>query len=64
MSKHHKSLNELSIDEINKIEPKLKIDVLKIFDLNYSVNSKTSYGGTSFGNIKKMIRSYNKKNEK
>ena len=62
--RHHKSLNELSIDEINKIEPKLKIDVLKIFDLNYSVNSKTSYGGTSFGNIKKMIRSYNKKNEK
>ena len=59
-----KSLSDLSINEINKVEPKLKSDVLKIFDLNYSINSKTSHGGTSFGNIKKMIRRYKKNNEK
>ena len=59
-----KSLGDLTINEINKVEPKLKSDVLKIFDLNYSVNSKTSHGGTSFGNIKKMIRRYKKNNEK
>ena len=59
-----KSLSDLTINEINKIEPKLKSDVLKIFDLNYSINSKTSHGGTSFGNIKKMIRRYKKNNEK
>ena len=59
-----KSLNDLTINEINKVEPKLKSDVLKIFDLNYSINSKTSHGGTSFGNIKKMIRRYKKNNEK
>ena len=59
-----KSLSDLTINEINKVEPKLKSDVLKIFDLNYSINSKTSHGGTSFGNIKKMIRRYKKKNEK
>jgi len=53
-----------TINEINKVEPKLKSDVLKIFDLNYSINSKTSHGGTSFGNIKKMIRRYKKNNEK
>ncbi len=56
-----KSLSDLTINEINKVEPKLKSDVLKIFDLNYSINSKTSHGGTSFGNIKKMIKRYKKK---
>jgi len=59
-----KSLSDLTINEINKVEPKLKSDVLKIFDLNYSINSKTSHGGTSFGNIKKMIRRYKKNYEK
>ena len=58
--KNGKSLSDLTINEINKVEPKLKSDVLKIFDLNYSINSKTSHGGTSFGNIKKMIRRYKK----
>ena len=62
--RHGKSLSDLTINEINKVEPKLKSDVLKIFDLNYSINSKTSHGGTSFGNIKKMIRRYKKNNEK
>ena len=62
--KNGKTLSDLTINEINKVEPKLKSDVLKIFDLNYSINSKTSHGGTSFGNIKKMIRRYKKNNEK
>ena len=62
--KNNKSLDQLTIDEIKTIEPKLTNDVLKIFDLNFSVNSKSSFGGTSFGNIKKMIRSYKKSNEK
>ena len=53
-----KKLDELNINELNKIEPKLTKDVLKIFDLEYSVRSKKSYGGTSFGNIKKMITKY------
>ena len=59
--KKHKKLSELRIEEINLIEPKLKKDVLKVFDLKYSINSKTSYGGTSFENIKKMIKSYKNK---
>ena len=62
--KNNKSLDQLTLDEIKTIEPKLTNDVLKIFDLNFSVNSKSSFGGTSFGNIKKMIRSYKKSNEK
>ena len=53
-----KKLNELTMNELKKIEPKLTIDVLKVFDLKNSVNSKKSYGGTSFDNIKKMIIKY------
>ena len=56
----NKKLNELSIAELQKIEPKLTIAVLKIFSLKNSVNSKKSYGGTSFDNIKKMIIKYKK----
>ena len=53
--KKKKKLNELNILELKKIEPKLTEKVLKVFDLKYSINSKKSYGGTSFYNIKKMI---------
>ena len=55
-----KKLNELSLDEFKKIEPKLNNNVLKVFNLENSVNSKKSYGGTSFDNIKKMIMKYKK----
>jgi argininosuccinate lyase len=58
--KKKKKLGELSIEELKKIEPKLTNDVLKVFDLKNSVNSKKSYGGTSFDNIKKMIIKYKK----
>jgi len=59
--KNKKKLNELSIEQLKKIEPKLTIEVLKVFNLKNSVNSKKSYGGTSFDNIKKMIIKYKKK---
>ena len=55
-----KKLNQLSINELKKIEPMLTPDVLKVFNLKYSVNSKKSFGGTSFANIKKMITKYKK----
>ena len=58
--KKRKKLDELSLEELKKIEPKLNSDVLKVFDLKNSVNSKKSYGGTAFGNIKKMIMKYKK----
>ncbi len=58
--KRKKKLNELSLEELRKIEPKLKEDVLKVFNLRNSINSKKSYGGTSFDNIKKMIIKYKK----
>ena len=58
--KKKKRLDELSLKELKKIEPKLNSDVLKVFDLKNSVNSKKSYGGTAFDNIKKMIMKYKK----
>ena len=61
--KKKKNLNELTIEEFKKIEPKLTNDVLKVFDLKNSVNSKKSYGGTSFDNIKKMIINIKNKND-
>jgi len=59
--KKKKKLKDLKIEELKKIEPKLTNDVLKVFDLKNSVNSKKSYGGTSFVNIKRMISKYRKK---
>ena len=59
--KNKKKLSELKIGELKKIEQKLSNDILKVFDLKNSINSKKSYGGTSFENIKKMIMKYKKK---
>ena len=58
--KKKKRLNELTLEELKTIEPRLTSEVMKVFDLKNSVNSKKSYGGTSFGNIKKMITKYKK----
>ena len=58
--KKRKKLNELTIEELKKTESKLTKDVLKVFNLENSVNSKKSYGGTAFDNIKKMIVKYKK----
>ena len=59
--KKKKRLDELSLEELKMIEPKLNEDVLKVFDLKNSVNSKKSFGGTSFANIKRMINKYKRK---
>ena len=56
--KNKKKLSDLSIEEIKKIEPKVKDDVVGVLSIKNSVNSKKSYGGTSFENIKKMIKKY------
>ncbi len=58
--KKNKKLDELTIDEIKSINPSINEDVLNILDLKNSIKSKKSYGGTSFDNIKKMIKKYRK----
>ena len=58
--KENKQLKDLEIEKLKKIEPNLNEDIFNIFNLKNSVNSKKSYGGTSFDNIKKMIKKYKK----
>ena len=56
----NKLLSELSLKEIMKIYKNLDKKVLKIFDVNNSMNSKKSYGGTCTANVKAMIKKYKK----
>ena len=56
--KKGKVFKELTIDEIKKIEPKLNSKVFSVFDTSNSIKSKKSFGGTSFDNINKMIKTY------
>ena len=58
--KKNKKLNELKLDEIKKIKKNLNKKVMKVFDVKNSINSKSSYGGTSVKNIKNMITKYKK----
>jgi len=51
----NKKLNQLNFNEVKKIKNDLNFKVMKVFDVRNSVNSKSSYGGTSTKNIKKMI---------
>ena len=61
--KKNKQLNELTLNEFRKFEPKLTNDVFNVLNLEYSIKSKKSYGGTSFDNVKKMIIKYKKRND-
>jgi argininosuccinate lyase len=58
--KNKKTLDQISLEELKKFYKNLDKDVLKIFDVRNSMNSKKSYGGTSSANIKKMIKKYKK----
>ena len=53
--KNKKKLNQLSFDEVKKMDKDLNKNVMRVFDVKNSVNLKISYGGTSTKNIKKMI---------
>ena len=53
--KNKKRLNQLNFYEVKRMKNDLDKNVMKVFDVKNSVNLKTSYGGTSTKNIKKMI---------
>ena len=50
-----KKLNELHFNEVKKISGNLDKKAMKVFNVRNSVDLKSSYGGTSTKNIKKMI---------
>ena len=58
--KNNITLNEVKLKDLLKVYKNLDKSVLKIFDVKNSMNSKTSYGGTSAKNIAKMIKKYKK----
>ncbi|MDC1096327.1 argininosuccinate lyase [Pelagibacteraceae bacterium] len=58
--KNNITLNKIPLEILKKFYKDLDKDVLKIFDVKNSMNSKISYGGTSSKNIKKMIIKYKK----
>ena len=56
--KNNKKLDQLSLDELKKFYPKVNNKIFKILTLENSINSKKSFGGTSFNNVKRMIKKY------
>ena len=53
--RNKKKLNQLNFNEVKKMKNDLDKNVMKVFNVRNSVNLKTSYGGTSTKNIKKMV---------
>tara|TARA_B100000963_G_C22607089_1_gene663082 strand:- start:794 stop:2182 length:1389 start_codon:yes stop_codon:yes gene_type:complete len=58
--KNNLTLDQLKLKDLKKFYKDINNNVLKIFDVKNSMNSKTSYGGTSEKNIKSMLRKYKK----
>jgi argininosuccinate lyase len=54
-------LKELSIKELQSIEPKITVDVLDVLDPVSSISSRTSFGGTSPRNVLKSVAAAKKR---
>ena len=57
------TLDKVKLYDLKKIYKNLDKDVLKVFNIRKSMNSKNSYGGTSENNTKKMIKKYKRENK-
>ena len=57
-------LDALSLDEMQKVEPRITKAVFSVLSVENSVKSRTSYGGTAPQNVTKMARAWLKKLEK
>ena len=58
------SLEQLSLEDLRTIEPKLKISVFSVLSVENSVKSRQSYGGCAPQNVRKMARQWIKRLEK
>ncbi|MEM6495778.1 MAG: argininosuccinate lyase [Pseudomonadota bacterium] len=54
-------LSDLTIDDLQTIEPRITKDVFSVLSVEKSVASRTSYGGTAPQNVRKMARSWLKR---
>ncbi len=58
------ALEDMPLEAMQAIEPRITPDVLKVLSVEASVRSRTSYGGTAPQNVRKMARSWMKRLEK
>ena len=56
-----KDISELSLDDMQGIEPRITKAVFSVLTVENSVKSRTSYGGTAPQNVRKMARSWIKR---
>ncbi|MFM7084018.1 MAG: argininosuccinate lyase [Hyphomicrobium sp.] len=57
------SLEELTLEEMQKFEPRITKNVYNILSLEKSIKSRTSYGGTAPQNVSKIVKSWRKRLE-
>jgi argininosuccinate lyase len=58
------ALEELSLAEMQAVEPRITKEVFSVLSVDASVRSRTSYGGTAPQNVRKMARRWIKRLEK
>ena len=58
--KQKKRLDELDFKTVEQIDKSIKNDVMKIFDIEYSINQKKSYGGTGTKSVLQMLKKVKK----
>lgn len=54
--KYHKSLTDLTLEELTTYSAEFKKDVMGYLDFEHSVNSRDSYGGTSKKGVREQIK--------
>jgi argininosuccinate lyase len=57
-------LNELPLEAMQAVEPRITADVFSVLSAENSVKSRVSYGGTAPQNVRKMARGWVKRLEK
>ena len=55
-SKKNIELNELTVNDLKKVEPKISEEVFKILSPENSIESRNSYGGTASRELKRQIK--------
>jgi len=62
--KQQKRLDELSLEDMQKVEENINKELLSVLSIEQSVASRTSEGGTSPTNVEKMTRNWQDRLEK
>ena len=53
--KNDKTLSELTLSEMQELAPGVTEDIFEAIKIENSVNSRTSYGGTAFSEVRRAI---------